>query len=117
MPLDSGQSGGNPALSAYAEAFCQCCTFGLPSCGLLIAWQTPRKNGLAQIFFSTFFPSRCSLVSRGGLVDFLTSKHVLQVLVAQGKYSLLRFFVFGASLVVDGCRWQRISIVSCGVEG
>jgi hypothetical protein len=91
MPLDGGQSGGNPALSADAEAFCQCCPFGLPSCGLHMAWQTCRKNVLVQKFFSTFFPSRCSLVSRGGSVASLPSKHALQVLVAQRQNSLLRF--------------------------
>src|SRR6266850_1812766 len=98
MTLD-GESGGNPTLSADAEAFCQCCAFGLPTCGLLIAWQTPQKNVSVQIFFSTFFPSGCSLVSRGDSVDFLSSKHVLRVLVAQGQNSLLRFSVFEASLV------------------
>jgi hypothetical protein len=89
-----------------------------PSCGLLIAWQTPRKNVLVPIiFFSTFFPSRCSLVSKEDSVDFLSSKHFLQILVAQGQNFLLRFPVFEASLIVDVCRWQRISIVSSSVEG
>jgi hypothetical protein len=74
-----------------------------PSCGLLIAWQTPRKNVLVPIiFFSTFFPSRCSLVSKEDSVDFLSSKHVLQVLVTQSQNFLLPFSVFEASLVVDG---------------
>jgi len=89
-----------------------------PSCGLLIAWQTPRKNVLVPIiFFPTFFPSRCSLVSKEDSVDFLSSKNFLQILVAQGQNFLLRFPVFEASLIVDVCRWQRISIVSSGVEG
>ncbi len=91
-----------------------CCAFGLPFLWSPLAWQALWKNVLVQIFFSAFFPSRCSLVSRGDSVGFLTSKHALQILVAQGRNSLLRFSVFGASLIVDVCRWQRISIVIFG---
>jgi hypothetical protein len=47
----------------------------------------------------------------------LPSKHFLQILVSQGQNFLLGFSVFEASLIVDVCRWQRISIVSSGVEG
>jgi len=45
-------------------------------------------------------------------MDSLPSKHFLQIPVAQGQNPLLRFSVFEASLIVDMCRWQRISIVS-----
>jgi len=49
-------------------------------------------------------------------MDSLSSKHFLQIFVDRGQNPLLRFSVFEASVIVDVCRWQRISFVSPGVE-
>jgi hypothetical protein len=96
------------AVIASGEGRIFCSTERLGPCPDFYELERATQCTGTKIIFSSFFPSRCSLVSRGDRRNIGPKGMKALVRIRAGQNLLLPFSLFEASLIVEVCRWQRI---------